>query len=288
MSEGRSARLRRRVFERSGLIVPGAANALAARVIEGLGFEAVYLSGAAISNTFFALPDLGFIGLAEVAQHTAAVRNAVRLPIIVDADTGFGNALNVRHAVRTLEAAGASAIQIEDQITPKKCGNFAGRAVIPPAEMIGKIKAAVDARRRDDLMIIARTDARAVVGLDEAISRAAAYADAGADLTFVEAPESLDEISRIAEELPCPQVINVVIGGRTPTLDGAEYARMGFGMVLYSNAALQGAVRGMIRALERLRDVGRLDEDPQFVATFAQRQALVRKTLFDDLGDRYT
>ena len=279
--------LRRKVEARRGLMVPGAANALAARVIEQLGFEAVYLSGAGLTNTFYGLPDLGFVGLADIAQHTAAIRDAVALPIIVDADTGFGNALNVRHSVRTLERAGANAIQLEDQASPKKCGHFEGKAVVPLPEMVGKVWAAVDARLHPDFLVIARTDAASVEGIDAAIARAVAYAEAGADLTFVEAPESLEALRRIPREIACPQLVNVVIGGKTPTLPASEFAAMGFGLVLYANAALQGAVRGMQQALQALQQDGRLDESSGLVASFAERQALVRKSAFDDLERRY-
>ena len=279
--------LRQKVQARNGLLVPGAANALAARLIEQLGFEAVYLSGAGLTNTFYGMPDLGFVHLGDLAQHTAALRDAVALPIIVDADTGFGNALNVRHTVRTLERAGANAIQLEDQVSPKKCGHFEGKAVVAQSEMVGKIKAAVDARTYADFLIIARTDAAAMEGIDAAIARAVAYAEAGADLTFVEAPESLDALRRIPREIACPQIVNVVIGGKTPTVDAAEFAAMGFGLVLYANAALQGAVRGMTLALQGLRQAGRLDEASGLVATFAERQALVRKDEFDALDRRY-
>jgi len=279
--------LRRQLEERRGLLVPGAGNALAARVIEAMGFEAVYLSGAGLTNNFYGLPDLGFIGLQDIAQHTAALRDAVDLPIIVDADTGFGNALNVRHTVRTLERCGANAIQLEDQVMPKKCGHFAGKAVVDRQEMVGKVKAAVDARLSPDFLVIARTDARAVHGLDDALDRARACAEAGADVTFVEAPVGVEELRRIAAELPVPQVVNVVIGGKTPTLAASEFAAMGFGMVLYANAALQGAVRGMTNALGALRRDGQLPELPDLVATFAERQSLVRKPLFDELDDRY-
>ena len=279
--------LRRKVEARRGLMVPGAANALAARVIEQLGFEAVYLSGAGLTNTFYGLPDLGFVGLADIAQHTAAIRDAVALPIIVDADTGFGNALNVRHSVRTLERAGANAIQLEDQASPKKCGHFEGKAVVPLPEMVGKVRAAVDARLHPDFLVIARTDAATVEGIDAAIARAVAYAEAGADLTFVEAPESLEALRRIPREIACPQLVNVVIGGKTPTLPASEFAAMGFGLVLYANAALQGAVRGMQQALQALQQDGRLDESSGLVATFAERQALVRKSAFDELERRY-
>lgn len=280
--------LKQKVQARRGLMVAGASNALAARLIQQLGFEAVYLTGAGITNTFYGVPDMGFISLTDLALHTAAIRDAVELPIIVDADTGFGNALNVRHTVRTLERAGANAIQLEDQVMPKKCGHFSGKAVIPAAEAASKVKAAVDARMNDDFLIIARTDARAGEGFEAALERAALFAENGADITFVEAPQSVAELRRIPQALRVPQVVNVVIGGKTPTLDAAEFAAMGFGLVLYANAALQGSVYGMTAALERLRNTGRLDEDSGLVASFAQRQQLVQKDLFDDLNQRYS
>ena len=279
--------LRNKVNERRGLMVAGAANALSARLIEQLGFEAVYLTGAGITNTFYGMPDLGFVSLADLVQHTSAARDAVELPIIVDADTGFGSALNVRHTVRSLERAGANAIQLEDQLMPKKCGHFNGKSVIPAAEAASKIKAAVDARINDDFLIIGRTDARAIEGFDSAIERAQRFIEAGADITFIEAPESIDEIGRIPAALSVPQLVNVVIGGKTPTMDAAEFTRMGFGLVLYANAALQGSLMGMTAALTRLRDSGRLDEDSGLVSPFAVRQKLVRKDLYDALDARY-
>ena len=281
-------RLRQMVQARQGLLVAGAANAMTARLVQQIGFEAVYLTGAGITNTFYGMPDLGFISLADLAQHTAATRDVVDVPIIVDADTGFGNALNVRHTVRTLERAGANAIQLEDQSMPKKCGHFNNKSVIGAVEAASKIKAAVDARHSTDFLIIARTDARSVEGIDAALARAALYAESGADITFVEAPENLAELQRIARELPVPQVVNVVIGGKTPVLDAAEFAAMGFGLVLYANAALQGAVRGTTLALAQLRARGRLDEDSALVASFAERQRLVQKDLFDQLDARYS
>jgi 2-methylisocitrate lyase-like PEP mutase family enzyme len=286
MNSSPGALLRAKLNERRGLLVPGCGNALAARVIETLRFEAVYLSGAGLTNNFYGIPDLGFIHLGDVVQHTAAIRDAVQLPLIVDADTGFGNALNVRQTVRALERAGANAIQLEDQVMPKKCGHFAGKGVVDAGEMVGKIRAAADARGSDDFLLIARTDARAVHGLEEALERAHRYAEAGADVTFVEAPTSTAELERIAR-LPLPQVVNVVIGGKTPALPVSEFGRMGFGMVLYANAALQGAVRGMTNALTRLQHEGILEEDPAVVATFAERQGLVQKELFDELDRRY-
>ena len=279
--------LRAKLEERRGLLVPGAANALAARVIEDLGFEAVYVTGAGVTNTLWGLPDLGFVSLAEIAQHTATIREAVQIPVLVDADTGFGNALNVRHTVRVLERAGADAIQLEDQTTPKKCGHFENKSVIPPEEMAGKVKAAVDARTSGDLLIIARSDALAVEGFDATIARAQRYIEAGADVTFVEAPRSAEEIREIPKRLSVPQVVNVVVGGKTPVLGQEQFAGMGYGLVLYANAALQGAIAGMLAALKQLKSEGRMDAANPALASFAERQRLVRKPLFDELEKKY-
>ena len=287
MSAGTRKVLRAKLEERRGLLVPGAANALAARIIEDLGFEAVYLTGAGATNSFLGLPDLGFISLAEIAQHAAAIREAVNIPLVVDAETGFGNALNVRHSVRVLERAGADAIQIEDQIMPKKCGHFSNKSVIPIEEMAGKIKAAVDARNSKDFLIIARTDAIAVDGFEPAMERVHRYIDAGADLTFVEAPESVEEIRKIPQQLSVPQVINAVVGGKTPVLAQEELAKIGFGLVLYANVALQGAIAGMQAALKVLKTAGRMDEAGGMVASFAERQRLVKKPFFDELDEKY-
>jgi 2-methylisocitrate lyase-like PEP mutase family enzyme len=280
--------LRSKLAERRGLVVPGAADTLAARVIASLGFEAVYITGAGVTNALLGLPDLGFISLPELAQQTGAIRDAVDLPIIVDADTGFGNPLNVRHTVRVLERAGANAIQIEDQVFPKRCGHFAGKQVIPAAEMIAKIKAAVDARHDGDFLIVARTDARAGLGFEAAIDRAAKWIEAGADVTFVEAPETLDEVRRIPSLLSVPQIINLVPGGKTPILGATELASMGYAIVLYANAALQGAIAGMQAALSELKTRGMLDESNGKIASFAERQKLVQKPLFDELEKKYS
>ena len=282
------AKLRRLTNERRGLLVPGAGNALAARVIEDAGFEAVYLSGAGLTNQFYGIPDLGFISLNDVASHTAAIRDVIQLPLIVDIDVGFGNAVNVHHTIKVLERSGANAVQIEDQAMPKRCGHFAGKSIISKEEMCGKIKAAVDARVHDDFLIIARTDARSINGLQDALDRAQAYAQAGADMTFIEAPESVEEMRIIASQTYCPQLINMVIGGKTPSLSQQELAQMGFGIVLYANAALQGAVYGMNQALHHLKKTGELKEDPNLVATFAERQSVVKKENFDALEKKFS
>jgi len=273
---------------RRGVIVPGAFNAMSARVVEDLGFEAIYVTGAGVTNMWFALPDQGFMGLHEIADHTARIRDAVQLPLLVDADTGFGNALNVYHTVRTLERAGADAIQLEDQVAPKRCGHFSGKAVIAADEAVSKIKAAVDARRDADTLIMARTDACASQGFEAAIERAARFAEAGADILFVEAVTTPEQIRALPQRLPTPQLMNMVIGGKTPITDADELASLGYGFVLYANAALQGAVAGMQRALRFLQQHKRVDEDPQLVAPFSERQRLVGKPGWDALEKRYT
>lgn len=280
--------LRALVEARRGVLVPGAFNALSAKVVEDLGFEALYVTGAGVTNMWFGLPDQGFMGLAEIADHTARIRDAVELPLIVDADTGFGNALNVRHAVRTLERAGADCIQLEDQVAPKRCGHFNGKEVISTEEAVSKIKAAVDARRDPDLLIMARTDACATQGFEAAVERAQRFAEAGADLLFVEAVTTPEQIHDLPRRLSTPQLMNMVIGGKTPITDSAELQELGYGVVLYANAALQGAVAGMQKALGLLKTQRRIDEDPSLVAPFAERQRLVGKAGWDALEKKYT
>ena len=272
---------------RRGVIVPGAFNALSARVVADLGFEALYVTGAGVTNMWFGLPDQAFMGLTDIADHTARIRDAVDLPLIVDADTGFGNALNTYHAVRTLERAGADCIQLEDQVSPKRCGHFAGKDVVEASEMIGKIKAACDARRDKELLIMARTDAAAVHGFNAAVERAQAYAEAGADLLFVEAVTELEYVRALPQRLSTPQLMNMVIGGKTPITSAQELGQLGYGLVLYANAALQGALAGMQRTLTQLRETQRIDEDPALVTPFAERQRLVGKGVWDGLEERY-
>lgn len=273
---------------RRGVIVPGAFNALSARVVADLGFEAIYVTGAGVTNMWFGLPDQAFMGLTDIADHTARIRDAVELPLIVDADTGFGNALNTYHAVRTLERAGADCIQLEDQVSPKRCGHFAGKDVVQASEMIGKIKAACDARRDKDLLIMARTDAAAVHGFDAAVERAQQYAEAGADLLFVEAVTGLEHVRALPQRLAVPQLMNMVIGGKTPITSAQELGQLGYGLVLYANAALQGAVMGMQKALTVLRDEREVQESSGLVTPFAERQRLVGKPAWDALEQRYT
>lgn len=207
--------------------------------------------------------------------------------MIVDADTGFGNALNFRLAVQSLERAGADVVQLEDQASPKKCGHFSGKEVIPAEEMAVKTRAAVDARRSRETLIMARTDVRAVEGFERAVERAQRYERSGADIIFVEAPESIREMERLPQLIAAPLLINIVVGGKTPVVSQERLAQMGFALVLYANVALQSAVKGMQSALGQLKEQGELDEDGP-VASFRERQRLVRKPEFDELEKRYS
>ncbi|MGB3069141.1 MAG: isocitrate lyase/PEP mutase family protein [Ottowia sp.] len=288
MSASTRKQLKQLAEARRGVLVPGAFNALSAKVIEDLGFEAIYITGAGVTNMWFGLPDQGFMGLADIADHTARIRDAVSVPLLVDADTGFGNALNVYHTVRTLERAGADCIQLEDQVAPKRCGHFSGKEVIDTEEAVSKIKAAVDARRDPDLLIMARTDAAATHGFEAAVERAQKFAEAGADILFVEAVTKPEEVRALPQRLSKPQLMNMVIGGKTPIFNATQLAELGFGIVLYANAALQGAVMGMQKTLTVLRDEKEVQESSGLVAPFAERQRLVDKPHWDALEKQYT
>ena len=271
----------------AALLLPGVANALAARIVADQGFTAAYVTGAGIANTFLGVPDIGLVTVTELAEHVAAIRAVFPGPLVVDADTGFGNPLNMVRTVELLERAGADALQIEDQVFPKRCGHFAGKEVIPAAEMVAKVKAAVDTRRDRDLLIIARTDAIAPEGFEAAIERAAAYHDAGADVTFVEAPTTMEQIADIPRRLPWPQLANIVLGGRTPELPNEKLKELGYAGVIYANVALQAAVKGMQAALGELRRKGHMGEATGMVADFAERQRLVHKDHYDALERKY-
>ena len=288
MSDSPNARLRQRISGTGDpLLLPGAPNALTARLIEEIGFEAVYVSGAGIANTYLGAPDIGLVTLSELVDHVGAMRDAVGLPIVVDADTGFGNAINVARTVRLLERAGASAIQLEDQVSPKRCGHFEGKAVITAAEMVGKIKAATDARQDEGLVLIARTDALALHGLADACERAQRYLAAGADVAFVEAPVSVEDLHSIPARVGGPTMVNIVEGGKTPNLAFADLAQSGFRVVLYANTAMRAAMLAMRRVLTHLHEAGDSLAVSDQIVSWADRQALVRKDEFDALDQRY-
>jgi len=268
-------------------VVPGAYDALSARLIAGLGFPAVYVTGAGLANSRFGVPDIGLHGLAELRDQVAALADVVEIPLIVDADTGFGNAVTLTRVVRRLERAGASAIQIEDQVWPKKCGHFTGKDVISVAEMASKVRAAVDSRASEDTLIIARTDARATEGLDAALERAAAYREAGADVLFVEAPSSREELQAVGRRFDVPLVANMVEGGVTPITGRDELGAWGYSIILYANAALRAAQRNVTVVLDRLRREGSTIGADDLIATWQERQEAVGKSYFDELEERY-
>jgi 2-methylisocitrate lyase-like PEP mutase family enzyme len=266
---------------------PGAFNPLSAKLIQEKGFDGVYISGAVIAADL-GLPDIGLTTLTEVAGRGAQIARMTDRPSLIDADTGFGEPMNVARTVQTLEDAGVAGLHIEDQVNPKRCGHLDGKAVVDSDTAIKRIKAAVDARRDPNLLIMARTDAAATQGFDAAVERAQRFAEAGADILFVEAVTTADEVRALPGRLATPQLVNLVIGGKTPIVGADELKALGYGFVLYANAALQGAVAGMQRVLGALQQAGRVDEDPTLVVPFAERQRLVDKARWDELEGRYT
>lgn len=287
MSTSYNQTLRQLLRPGAGVVIPGAGNALAARIIEAAGFPVVYMTGAGVANSYLGGPDMGLVSVTEMAAHVAAIREAVRVPIVADGDTGFGNALNMVRTVQLYERAGASAIQIEDQVFPKRCGHFENKSVVPKAEMVQKIKAAVDARRDADFMILARTDARAMEGFDAAVERMVAYKEAGADLLFIEAPRSEEELRRIPREVPGAHIANIVFGGKTPMLPAETLGQMGFAGILYANAALQSAMLAMRDTLAHLKRHGTLAGAEDRVLHFDERQRFVDYQRWVDMEQRY-
>jgi len=231
------------IIKTETLLAPGIYDALSGLIAEQSGAKAVYLSGASIAYTRFGRSDLGLVSVSEVHDTLAAATDRIKIPIIVDADTGFGNALNVQRTIRSFERAGAAAIQIEDQSFPKRCGHLDGKVLIKKDEMVGKVKAAVDSRKTSDTLIIARTDARAVEGLQEAIDRAHAYHEAGADVLFIEAPRSVDELKLIRKsfDLNIPLLANMVEGGKTPVKTANDLKSLGFNIVIFPGGAVRAA-----------------------------------------------
>jgi carboxyvinyl-carboxyphosphonate phosphorylmutase len=240
------------------LMAPGAYDGLSARLVEQAGFDAVYMTGFGTTASLIGRPDVGLLTGSEMVDNARRIVSAVDVPVIADADTGYGNAINVVRTVQLFEQAGVAGLQLEDQVAPKKCGHMSGKAVIDTAEMVGKLEAAVAARRDPDLVVIARTDAVAVSGVDDAVARGRAYADAGADVLFVEAPTSADDVERVAGELAgvAPLVFNWAEGGRTPPLPLSRIAELGFSLVIYPIGTLLAATAGMRALLATLRADG--------------------------------
>ncbi|HHW17611.1 MAG TPA: isocitrate lyase/PEP mutase family protein [Firmicutes bacterium] len=238
------------------VVAPGAFNALSAKIIEQAGFPAVYMTGYGASADLLGAPDYGLLTLTEMANHAARLAQAVNVPVIADGDTGYGNALNVRRTIQEYERAGVAAIHLEDQIMPKRCGHMEGKQVIDAKEWAKKIEAAVDTRTDPDFVIIARTDARAVYGLDEAISRAKMAVAAGADVIFVEAPQSVDELKKVRDTIDAPLMANMIEHGKTPLLSVDELQKLGYNLVIYPLATLYMAAQAMREAMAELKNTG--------------------------------
>ncbi len=256
MSSTRAATFRRLIASKT-VQMPGAFNALCARAIEKAGFEAVYISGAGLSNAVYGLPDVGLITMTEAVRHARTICAAVSLPVVIDGDTGFGEAMNAARTVTEMEAAGVAGIHFEDQVLPKKCGHLDGKELIPAQAMAEKLRAACAARSDKDFLIIARTDARGVTSFDDAVDRAKRYLDAGADAIFPEAMATADELARFAAAVKAPLLANMTEFGKTPLLPLTELERLGYRMVIYPQTALRvafGAITSMLGDLKRAGD----------------------------------
>jgi 2-methylisocitrate lyase-like PEP mutase family enzyme len=265
----------RTLLSEGTVVLPGATDALGVRLIERAGFDAAYATGAGLANAQYGVPDIGLISLGEVSDHVDRLASATTLPLVVDADTGFGNPVMAMRAARRLERAGAAALQFEDQEMPKRCGHFDHHALIPCEHMQAKLVAVRQALEDPATVIIARTDARSVHDIDEAISRGHAYVEAGADAVFVEAPRTVDELARVGRELRgVPLVVNVVEGGKTPQLTLAEYRELGFGVVLFANFLMRAMIRAGADALGHLRATGETVSYSDRIATWQERQSL--------------
>jgi len=281
--------LRARLVKPPIVIAPGIYDPLTALIAERAGFEALYVSGAAIAYTRLGRPDIGLVSMSEVVETVALIRDRVRAHLVVDADTGYGNALNVERAVRLLERAGANAIQLEDQDFPKRCGHLDDKTLIPAPEMAGKIKAAVNVRASSETLIIARTDAIAVEGFDGAVARAALYRDAGADMLFIEAPRQRDELARVVKQAAgkVPLMANMVEGGKTPILPARELQELGFSLVIFPG----GIVRALAKTAEEfygsLKTHGTTDPFRPRMFDFAALNDLIGTTELMALGKEY-
>lgn len=277
----RRTALRSLLAEEAPLVLPGVTDALGIRLVERAGFRSAYVTGAGLANAQFGLPDIGLIALPEVVEQVGRISGASELPVVVDADTGHGGPLAAMRSVRLLEQAGAAAIQIEDQEMPKRCGHFDDHRLIPTEHMQSKIAAAAAAREDSALVLLARTDACGVEGIDAAIRRAHAYWEAGADALFVEAPRTVEDLARVGRELAgVPLVVNVVEGGKTPQLTVAEYGQLGFSMVLYANFLMRSLIHAGRGALAHLHSAGETSSRADQMASWEERQELFHLPAF--------
>ncbi len=284
----RTKRLKKLLQAKEILVAPGAYDVFGAKMIEKIGFKTVYMTGYGTSASILGKPDVGLLSMTEMAKRAGDIAKAVNVPVIADADTGYGNPLNVRRTVMEYERGGVAGIQLEDQVFPKKCGHMMGRKIIPKEEMVQKIKAACDIREDKDFVIIARTDARTNYGLDEAISRGKAYQDAGADLIFIESPESIEEMQKINSEFSnIPTLANMVEGGRSPNLTIDELEKLGFSIVIFSTGPLYSAAKGVKDYLTELKIKGTTSSRINKMISFKEFNELIGLQDYLDLEKKY-
>ncbi len=279
--------LRSLIGQKNALVVPGAYDGVSARLVERAGFPAVYMTGYGTSASRLGLPDLGYAGLAEMADHARNLAAAVSIPLVADADTGYGNALGVRRTVQAYEAAGVAALHIEDQVAPKRCGHLSGHQIVPLGEFAGKIRAAVDARRDPDLLIIARTDAISAVGFDEALRRGEAAARAGADVLFIEAPRDEAQVEKVAKSFDTPLLYNYASGGRSPLLPMATLRALRYAIVILPVDTLMVATKAMADFLAEVRQRDDVLALTDRYFSFAEFNRLIGATEQMALADRY-
>jgi len=287
MSERATTGLRRLLEQPGLLMAPGVADALNARLVAQAGFDAIYMTGAGTAVSRLGMPDIGLLTVSEMADNAGRIADASGLPLISDADTGYGGPLNVQRTVRLFEKAGAAAIHIEDQVWPKRCGHLSGKALIPMEEMAAKVRAACDARVDGDFVIIARTDAIAVDGLAAALDRAAAYAEAGADVIFVESPRTQEELSEIPRRLGVPALFNMASSGKTPFLSRAEIEALGYRLAIYPNFAMLSAIPAVQHYLSELKSEGTVSHLLPEMATFRELFGIAGMEEVKELESRY-
>jgi methylisocitrate lyase len=280
--------LRDQLEDRNKIIVlPGVFDALSAKIAEYVGFDAMFQTGYGSSAALLGMPDFGLLNSGETVENAMRIIRAVRVPVLVDADTGYGNPLNVWRLVRDLESLGAAGIFLEDQVWPKRCGHMTGKDVIPKDEYIPKLKAAIEARQSKDFIIVARTDARAPIGLKEAIERGKAYRKAGADVIFVEAPRSVEELKKVADEIDAPLVANMIEDGVTPNLSASELLKLGYQIAVFPLSAIYSATFAMRRVLTELKNTGTTKEARNIMVTFKDFNQFMNLDQFVDLERRY-
>jgi 2,3-dimethylmalate lyase len=281
--------LREQLENKSKIIVlPGVFDALSARIAEQVGFEAMFQTGYGSSAALLGMPDFGFLNAGETVDNARRIIRAVSVPVLVDADTGYGNPLNVWRIVHDLESLGAAGIFLEDQIWPKRCGHMAGKDVISKDEYMPKLKAALEARRSKDFVIVARTDARAPIGLGEAIERGKAYRKAGADVIFVEAPTSIQELKKVADEIDAPLVANMIEDGVTPNLPASELLKLGYRVAVYPLSGLYSATYAMREVFEELKKTGATKQTRKMMVTFKDFNRFIDLQKYTDLEKRYS